>query len=148
MLSFDLGKKQSTNKLYTPSLWKQSIDTHSYGKAWYQPCAKKDPMVSPSSNAANFSEFWTTFITKMRKRKNIVGGFNPSENMLVKLDSSSPIFEVKIPKIFELPPPRNTGEPMAVQGQGLEAFKMSGLSTSTGSLIESFSKSGWKKTLK
>jgi len=32
----------------------------------------------------------------------LVGGFNTSEiNMLVKMGSSSPIFEVKIPKIFE-----------------------------------------------
>ena len=28
------------------------------------------------------------------------------KNMLVKLGSSSPIFGVKIPKIFELPPPK------------------------------------------
>ena len=36
----------------------------------------------------------------------LVGGFSPTplKNMLVKMGSSSPIFGVKIPKIFELPP--------------------------------------------
>ena len=40
----------------------------------------------------------------------LVGGFSPTTHLtnmlLVKLGSSSPIFRVKIPKIFELPPPR------------------------------------------
>ena len=37
----------------------------------------------------------------------LVGGFNQRhlKNMLVKMGSSSPSFGVKIPKIFELPPP-------------------------------------------
>ena len=35
----------------------------------------------------------------------LVGGFNPSEKYQSNW-KSSPIFGVKIPKIFELPPPR------------------------------------------
>ena len=47
---------------------------------------------------------------------NLVGGFNPFE----KYESNwkySPIFGVKIPKIFELPPPRN-------QHWNLDAFTL------------------------
>ena len=54
-----------------------------------------------------WKDAWTWVLILGSKLLNltIYGGFNPSENMLVKLDSISPIFGVKIPKIFELPPP-------------------------------------------
>ena len=55
--------------------------------------------------------FWsdTNWILSMNNKViELVGGFNqPNWNIWVKMGSSSPNFGVKIPKIFELPPPSN-----------------------------------------
>ena len=48
---------------------------------------------------------WSIYKSSCIQYTYLVGGFNPFEQILVKMGSSSPENRVKIPKIFELPPP-------------------------------------------
>ena len=45
------------------------------------------------------------------------------KNMLVKMGSSSPSFGVKIPKIFELPPPRRSYPLISPENNRIVAVK-------------------------
>ena len=86
----------------------QSSQTESLGFPRNTPLPLEPPWTSKWRGWSHFSRSWHLGNQNAAKRISSWWFFSTHlKNMLVKMGSSSPIFGVKIPKIFELPPPRS-----------------------------------------